>query len=177
MADKIVVLRDGRVEQIGSPLDLYTAPDNQFVAGFIGSPRMNFLRARVIDRTKAAAQVSVPDAPDHVLRIPLREAAAVDPGQDVTVGIRPEHFLGTPSGPGLAVRIDVVENLGGIAYGYGRTDAAQDVIIKTDSERPPRSGMTVTALIRDEYCHLFDSEGRTLSTPAGVVRSHEDAAA
>ena len=176
MADKIVVLRDGRVEQIGSPLDLYTSPDNQFVAGFIGSPRMNFLKARVVNRTQTEAQVSVPDAPDHILQIPLREAASVVPGQDVTIGIRPEHFLGAPAGPGLEVRIDVVENLGGIAYAYGKTKAAQDVIIKADSERPPRSGMTVTALIRDEYCHLFDDNGQTLSTSAGVVRGHEAAA-
>jgi ABC-type sugar transport system ATPase subunit len=176
MADKIVVLRDGKVEQIGSPLDLYTSPDNQFVAGFIGSPRMNFMTACVVGRTQTGAQVSVPDAPDHILQIPLRETASVVPGQDVTVGIRPEHFLGTPAGSGLEVRIDVVENLGGIAYAYGQTKAAQDVIIKADSERPPRSGMTVTAMIRDEYCHLFDSNGRTLSTSAGVVRGHEAAA-
>ncbi len=176
MADKIVVLRDGRIEQIGSPLDLYTSPDNQFVAGFIGSPRMNFLKARVVSRTQTTAQVSVPDAPDHVLQIPLRESASVVPGQDVTIGIRPEHFPGTPAGPGLEVRIDVTENLGGIAYAYGKTKAAQDVIIKTDSERPPRSGMTVTALVRDDYCHLFDKDGRTLSTSAGVVRGHGVAA-
>jgi ABC-type sugar transport system ATPase subunit len=176
MADKIVVLRDGRIEQIGSPLDLYTSPDNQFVAGFIGSPRMNFLKARVVSRTQTTAQVSVPDAPDHVLQIPLRESASVVPGQDVTIGIRPEHFPGTPAGPGLEVRIDVTENLGGIAYAYGKTKAAQDVIIKTDSERPLRSGMTVTALVRDDYCHLFDKDGRTLSTSAGVVRGHGVAA-
>ena len=176
MADKIVVLRDGRVEQIGSPLDLYTSPDNQFVAGFIGSPRMNFLTARVVNLTKTKAQVSVPDAPDHMLQIPLRDSASVVPGQDVTIGIRPEHFLGEPAGPGLEVRIDVIENLGGMAYAYGRTKAAQDVIVKADSERPPRSGMTVTGLIRDEYCHLFDDKGQTLSTPAGIVRGHEVAA-
>jgi ABC-type sugar transport system ATPase subunit len=176
MADKIVVLRDGRIEQIGSPLDLYTSPDNQFVAGFIGSPRMNFLKARVVGRTQGTAQVSVPDAPDHVLQIPLRQTADVAPGQDVTIGIRPEHFLGTSAGPGLQVRIDVIENLGGIAYAYGQTRVDQDVIIKADSERPPKTGMTVTALIRDAYCHLFDDKGQTLSTSAGVVRGQEAAA-
>jgi ABC-type sugar transport system ATPase subunit len=176
MADKIVVLRDGKVEQIGSPLDLYTAPDNQFVAGFIGSPRMNFLKARVVSRTKTDVQVSVPDAQDHLLQIPLRAGAIVDPGQDVVVGVRPEHFLGTSAGHGLEVRIDVVENLGGIAYAYGKSKAGQDVIIKADSEQPPRSGMTVTAQIRDEYCHLFDVKGQTLSTSAGAIRGHEAAA-
>ena len=100
----------------------------------------------------------------------------VEAGQDVTIGIRPEHFLGTPEGPGLEVRIDVVENLGGIAYAYGKTNARQDVIIKAESETPPRSGMVVTASIKDEYCHLFDAAGRTLSTPAGAVRKRDAAA-
>ncbi|MXQ07364.1 sn-glycerol-3-phosphate ABC transporter ATP-binding protein UgpC [Alphaproteobacteria bacterium GH1-50] len=176
MADKIVVLRDGRIEQIGSPLDLYMSPDNKFVAGFIGSPRMNFLRAQIVGSANGHAQVSVPDAPDHVLHIPLRDAADVSTGQEVTIGIRPEHFLGTPEGPGLKVTIDVVENLGGIAYAYGRTNAMQDVILKAESETPPRSGMAVTASINDAYCHLFDKEGRTLSTSAGAIRSQDAAA-
>ena len=176
MADKIVVLRDGLIEQIGSPLDLYTSPDNRFVAGFIGSPRMNFLGAEVLDGSDGVARIAVSDAPDHVLRIPLRKSVVVTPGQKVIVGIRPEHFLGTPEGPGLEVRIEVVENLGGIAYAYGRTNAAQDVILKAESETPPRPGATVTASIRDDYCHLFDEKGRTLSTSAGAVRTRDAAA-
>ena len=176
MADKIVVLRDGLVEQIGSPLDLYTSPDNRFVAGFIGSPRMNFLRGQVIAAAAGEAKVVVPDAPEHKLRIPLRAGVTVARGQEVTIGIRPEHFLGTPEGPGLEVRIDVIENLGGIAYAYGRTNASQDVIIKAESETPPHVGMTVTASIKEAYCHLFDKAGRTLSTSAGAIRAREAAA-
>lgn len=176
MADKIVVLRDGLIEQVGSPLDLYTSPDNRFVAGFIGSPRMNFLNAEVVGSTAGEALVVVPDAPDHTLRIPLREGASVEQGQKVIVGIRPEHFLGTPEGPGLEVRVDVVENLGGIAYAYGRTNASKDVILKAESERPPRSGMMVTASIKDSYCHLFDADGGTLSTSAGAIRTADVAA-
>jgi ABC-type sugar transport system ATPase subunit len=176
MADKIVVLRDGLIEQIGSPLALYTAPANRFVAGFIGSPRMNFLKAQIVGSGEGEAHVTVPDALDHTLRIPLRETASVTPGQDVTIGIRPEHFLGTPGGPGLEVRIDVVENLGGIAFAYGKTNAGQDVIIKAESETPPQSGMTVTASIKDAYCHLFDSNGVALSAAAGAVRMQDAAA-
>jgi ABC-type sugar transport system ATPase subunit len=176
MADKIVVLRDGLIEQIGSPLDLYTSPDNRFVAGFIGSPQMNFLKAQVLDATYSEAHISVPDAPDHILKIPLKDNMTVQKGQTVTVGIRPEHFLGTPEGPGLEVTIDVVENLGGIAYAYGRTNASQDVILKAESETPPRSGMTVTAMINDAYCHLFDENGLTLSKSAGAIRARDAAA-
>ncbi|MCC1482284.1 ABC transporter ATP-binding protein [Roseibaca sp. Y0-43] len=176
MADKIVVLRDGLIEQIGSPLDLYTAPDNRFVAGFIGSPQMNFLQGQVTGVSGIEVQVAVPDAPDHILRVPLRRTAQVQVGQNVTVGIRPEHFLGTPEGPGLEVRIDVVENLGGIAYAYGKTNAGQELILKAESERPPHSGMVVTASINDAYCHLFDDAGQTLSTSAGAIRLRDAAA-
>jgi ABC-type sugar transport system ATPase subunit len=100
----------------------------------------------------------------------------VSKGQGVTVGIRPEHFLGTPGGPGLEVSIDVVENLGGIAYAYGTTLASQEVILKAESETPPQSGMTVTALMKDGYCHLFDDKGLTLSTAAGAIRLQNVAA-
>jgi ABC-type sugar transport system ATPase subunit len=166
----------GPIEQVGKPLDLYNDPDNRFVAGFIGSPAMNFLKAQVAGSANGEAHVTVPDAPDHTLRIPLREAASVTPGQDVTIGIRPEHFLGTPGGPGLAVRIEVVENLGGIAFAYGTTNAGQDVIIKAESETPPQSGMAVTASIKDAYCHLFDVNGLALSAAAGAVRMQDAAA-
>jgi ABC-type sugar transport system ATPase subunit len=137
---------------------------------------MNFLKAQVAGSANGEAHVTVPDAPDHTLRIPLREAASVTPGQDVTIGIRPEHFLGTPGGPGLAVRIEVVENLGGIAFAYGTTNAGQDVIIKAESETPPQSGMAVTASIKDAYCHLFDVNGLALSAAAGAVRMQDAAA-
>lgn len=176
MADKIVVLRDGRIEQIGSPLELYSSPDNQFVAGFIGSPKMNFLKAQVLSCGVKSATVSVLDAPEHRLQIPLRVTAKVRPGQEVTVGIRPEHLHGSIETTGLEFKVDVVENLGGIAYAYGRSAANVDAIIKADSEQPPRPGMTITASLREAYCHLFDAQGVTLSKPAGVSRDQEVAA-
>jgi ABC-type sugar transport system ATPase subunit len=176
MADKIVVLRDGLVEQIGSPLDLYSSPNNRFVAGFIGSPRMNFVPGRVVDSSDSAARFSVLDAPENIVQVPLRAGTHVSPGQEVTIGIRPEHLIGASEGPGLEVRIDVVENLGGIAYAYGKTSAGLDVVLKAESETPPKSGMTVSAAIQEAYCHLFDEKGQTLSTSAGLVRAHEAAA-
>ncbi len=176
MADKIVVLRDGLVEQIGSPLELYTAPDNKFVAGFIGSPQMNFLNAEVIEADGASASVKVDGASDHLVSIPLRAGASVQKGQSVQIGIRPEHLLGTVGGPGLEVHVDVVENLGGIAYAYGTSKAGQDVILKAESEAPPKFGTTVTAQLTDAYCHLFDADGKTLSASAGAIRNQDAAA-
>lgn len=173
MADKIVVLRDGLVEQVGSPLELYTTPDNKFVAGFIGSPQMNFLAAEIAETDGCDAIVAVLGIPDHRVSIPLRPGTAARNGQEVSLGIRPEHLLGTIGGPGLEVHIDVVENLGGIAFAYGTTRVGQDVILKAESETPPKFGTTVTAQLSDAYCHLFDADGRTLSASAGAVRNQD----
>src|SRR5690348_1230368 len=87
MADKIVVMHDGLVEQIGAPLELYDRPDNVFVAGFIGSPAMNFLRGTI--RVNGAASFEGPDG----VRLPLATAPANADGRPVVYGIRPEHFV------------------------------------------------------------------------------------
>src|SRR6201984_3196125 len=86
MADKIVVMHDGIVEQIGSPLDLYDKPDNQFVAGFIGSPAMNFLKGKL--NANGAAAFEGPNG----VKLPLKSAPANSSGQPVVYGVRPEHF-------------------------------------------------------------------------------------
>lgn len=176
MADKIVVLRDGLVEQIGSPLELYTRPDNKFVAGFIGSPHMNFMDAEAVHIDDGFASVAVIGAADRLITVPLRPDALVHKGQKVSVGIRPEHLLGTVGRSDLEVHVGVVENLGGMAYAYCTSKSGQEVILKSESEAPPKFGTTVTAELNDNYCHLFDSEGKTLSESAGAVR-RQDAAA
>ncbi len=176
MADKIVVLRDGLIEQVGTPLELYTRPDNKFVAGFIGSPQMNFLDARVLDTDGSSAMVAVEGAQGGPIAVPLRGGVSVDKGQVVTLGIRPEHLLAAPTGSGLEVQIEVVENLGGMAYAYGKSAAGQDVILKSESEAPPSFGTTVTAQLNQTYCHLFDQHGATLSEAAGAIRNQDVAA-
>ena len=102
LADKIVVLRAGRVEQIGAPLTLYNEPDNAFVAGFIGSPRMNFLTATAL----GGRRFKVANAEIH---LPL--TAAVEAGTSVRFGIRPEH-LEAADGVVLEASVDVIERLG-----------------------------------------------------------------
>lgn len=104
MADKIVVMRDGRVEQIGSPLDLYDNPDSVFVAGFIGSPSMNFIQGKIAMDNGHKQFVS-----DKGLALPTPETAAQE-GQQVTYGIRPEHIeIGQG---GISVRVVVTEPTG-----------------------------------------------------------------
>jgi multiple sugar transport system ATP-binding protein len=104
MADKIVVMHDGRVEQIGAPLDLYDRPDNVFVAGFIGSPAMNFLRGSV--RLNGGAEFLGPSG----VRLPLAAAPAGSDGRPVIYGVRPEHFV--LADDGAEAEIHVVEPTG-----------------------------------------------------------------
>src|SRR5205807_10083889 len=100
MADRLVVLRGGRVEQIGTPLELYNHPANRFVAGFIGSPQMNFLTGRVTAVGDGGVRVALDAMPDVVTdqALPLRDAAT-SAQQKVALGIRPEHVM---LGSGLA---------------------------------------------------------------------------
>src|SRR5690606_26415709 len=92
LASRIVVLRAGRIEQVGAPLELYHNPDNSFVGGFIGSPRMNFVKARIIRRTDAGIELSAPATGLAKLVAQPRGASPAE-GTEVTLGIRPEHFV------------------------------------------------------------------------------------
>ena len=131
MADKIVVLRAGRIEQVGTPLDLYNQPRNQFVAGFIGSPRMNF--------------------------VPAAQFPGAKPGTQ-TVGIRPEHAQLADDGP-LQLQITQVEQLGAnsILHGHVVPDAPFEVILPGQTRI--QRGDTVRVAAPPEYIHCFDQNG------------------
>ncbi|WP_210188508.1 ABC transporter ATP-binding protein [Bradyrhizobium sp. Gha] len=160
MADKIVILKDGNIEQVGSPHDLYHYPASRFVAGFIGSPKMNFLAGKVeaahqhgLDvRLEAGSTISVPVQPDQGLI-----------GKPVTVGIRPDDFSSTPGLQGISIALDVdfVEHFGSVTYIYGL--AGDETVVA----RAPKSGsrkdagkLTLTAAPAD--CHVFMSNGKSV---------------
>jgi multiple sugar transport system ATP-binding protein len=134
MADKIVVLRDGRIEQVGSPLELYNRPCNQFVAGFIGSPRMNFVPVAQVPGAKAGT---------------------------MTVGIRPEHAQLSDAGP-LQMKVSQVEQLGSssILHGHVVPDAPFEIILggQTSIQR----GDTVRVTAPADQLHFFDQNGLRL---------------
>ena len=158
LADKIVVLRDGNIEQIGRPLDLYNDPDNQFVAGFVGSPKMNFIRAHVVERDANGATVELSGQEGTLLRQPLTKSA-LEPGSSVVVGVRPEHFGDEGKGDAdIRVKIDVVEHLGGTSFLYARTAASDELVIQRDAEVVDPTEITVS--IRKSY--LFDQKGLRL---------------
>ena len=150
LADTIVVLRAGRVEQAGTPLSLYDDPDNLFVAGFIGSPRMNFLRASV----NAAGQVTLPDHGDVV--VPMALTAVPEAGCDLLLGIRPEHFeTGLPLR--FPVEVDLVEHLGGASYAYAASGSEHPLTIEMRSARGVARGTLLEVGFDSAKAFLFDA--------------------
>ncbi len=118
LADRIVVLRDGVVEQQGPPTKLYDDPDNMFVAGFIGTPPMNFLVGEVVANSQGAAGVRLTDFGEPTIMVPTR-ANGARPGESVYVGVRPEHFVDAAGAAvALKAKASVVEQLGGVSHVY-----------------------------------------------------------
>lgn len=154
MADKIVVLRDGRVEQVGAPLELYHNPVNQFVAGFIGSPRMNFLNAKVLqmDGTKAQLQLSGGEQFSMTLDRPVKV------GDVLLMGIRPEHLLiGETGDVNIALNVDVVEALGGTTFAYTQYAGEDQVVVVADGSHIIPRGKTIEVSFKLDHVHLFDT--------------------
>lgn len=117
LADKIVVMNYGKVEQVGSPMDLYYKPVNQFVAGFIGSPKMNFMPAKVL--AWQPDQLSIQLGDGKQLDLPL-ESSELKVGDSVTLGLRPEHLVAEGEGLALHFSCEVVERLGNSTYLFGQ---------------------------------------------------------
>jgi multiple sugar transport system ATP-binding protein len=148
MADKIVVMNSGLVEQIGAPLDLYDRPENLFVAGFIGSPAMNFLAGTV--RANGAAQFDGPGG----LRVTLAAPAAWN-GRAVTCGIRPEHF--TIADDGAEAIVQVIEPTGAETQVAAKLD--DDEVIAVFRERHQfKPGDKIRLKPDPRLVHLFDAE-------------------
>jgi multiple sugar transport system ATP-binding protein len=155
MADKIVVMHDGLVEQIGAPLDLYDRPDNLFVAGFIGSPAMNFLTGTV--RVNGAAELEGADG----LRLPLAAPAAWN-GRAVTCGIRPEHFA--LADDGAAAEIQVIEPTGSEVQVVA-TLGGEEVIAVFRERHRFKPGDKIRLKPDPHLVHLFDAETGKRLTP------------
>jgi ABC-type sugar transport system ATPase subunit len=150
MADKIVVLQAGRIEQVGSPMDLYHRPASEFVAGFIGAPAMNFLG---MVGTQGRIAVAGADL-----------GAAAAPGA-VRLGIRPEHVHLMQAGVGdLAATVTLRETLGGDAYLYVRTDAGEALVVRADGDTDLDHGAVVGLGLPANRLHQFGADGRTLQS-------------
>ena len=153
MADKIVVLRDGVIEQVGSPLELYHHPNNLFVAGFIGSPTMNFLPAQVTATSEDGVTVAIPGGSTVTVQV---DPGGLAVGEEVTFGVRPEHMLPRDTGQ-MTGEVLVVERLGGETYLYVQTEAEQMLVVQADGESAVRVHERVGLEMRAEACHLFNA--------------------
>ena len=152
MGDRVAVLKDGVLQQVDTPRNLYDNPVNAFVAGFIGSPAMNLL--------------TVPVSSGQALLGNLKVAVPASSGSQVTVGVRPEGF--TPSSSGFDVLVEVVEELGSDAFVYGKPvdpsvkfanviDEGAQIIVRWDPKNPPKAGATVTVEAIPSAIHFFDA--------------------
>ncbi|WP_054311625.1 sn-glycerol-3-phosphate ABC transporter ATP-binding protein UgpC [Mesorhizobium sp. 1M-11] len=160
LADRIVVLNGGIVQQFGRPLDLYDDPDNRFVAGFIGSPKMNFLDAVVLETGPGHVTLGKLGGSDRSLRLAFD---GFDPSiKEVVVGIRPEHARLGESGPDtVPVSVGFAEELGDVTYLHGKTPGRSPMIIRSDKGR--FSGQIDCNVAFDPAgVRLFDADGRRL---------------
>lgn len=140
LADKIVVLRDGRIEQVGSPIDLYERPANAFVAQFIGSPKMNFFLASDLSANASAV-------------------LGKDVAADEQVGLRPEHLIITDSASAVvAGKLELVENLGEYALVHLISSNGVEFIAKTEKPPVAEKGDTIGFTIKAELAHYFDTQ-------------------
>jgi lactose/L-arabinose transport system ATP-binding protein len=162
LADTIVVLRDGLVEQVGKPLELYDNPANQFVAGFIGSPRTNFMAATVVEA--GVGQVTIELTNQGKVRVTLPLTAALPAiGAAVTLGVRPEHFgLEGAGDADVPVAVDVSEHLGSTSYIYANTASGEQLIIEREDVRHEIGKENLVVSIRAANAYLFDSAGQRL---------------
>lgn len=152
MGDRIAVLKDGVLQQVGSPRDLYEAPSNSFVAGFIGSPAMNLFDAKVTGDGVQFGTTTV-----KVERKSLSEAS----GPSVTLGIRPEDLTISKSGKGLQTSVDIVEELGADGYLYGSSEVNGEkieLVVRVDGRDHPMAGDKIALLPVEHHLHIFDSK-------------------
>ena len=153
MGDRVAVLKDGLLQQVDTPRNLYDRPANAFVAGFIGSPAMNLLLTPVNNGKAELGHLSIP--------------VPANAGNQVIVGVRPEGW--SPASSGFEIKVEVVEELGSDAFVYGKpvdpaiqfanaTDEGAQVIVRWDPKNPPKSGDQVSVQANPEAIHLFNAE-------------------
>ena len=163
MADRIVVLRAGVIEQVGAPLDLYERPAHVFVAGFLGSPKMNFLKGRVTASQGTEVEIEVAGG----VRLPARvRPGSASVGDDVTLGLRPELLTVAPDGP-ISGHVEVVEQLGSTQLAYATLLDGTTAVAELRDRRPPPVGHDARFAVSPGIRHVFDAQGHAITLPEG----------
>ncbi|WP_301098036.1 maltose/maltodextrin ABC transporter ATP-binding protein MalK [Otariodibacter sp.] len=160
LASKIVVLNAGGIAQVGKPLELYHYPANRFVAGFIGSPKMNFLPVKVIEIKEDGVKIELPDAAHLNFWIPV-ESAGVKVGDNLSLGIRPEHLLPCEQSD-ICIKgtVRVVEQLGNETQIHVEMPPIKQSLVYRQSDIVlVEEGDEMSIGINSERCHLFKEDG------------------
>ena len=160
LADRIVVLNAGRIEQVGAPLELYHHPANLFVAGFLGSPRMNFLKGKIHSYADGVATIATNAG--GMLQAALEQPLAS--GTQVTIGARPEHVQACAPGATAAITatVQAVEKLGDISYLYVQVPGGDEpLVVRADADTDWAIGQSVALQVAPARVHVFDEHGQT----------------
>jgi multiple sugar transport system ATP-binding protein len=172
LGQKIVVFNGGRIEQAGTPLELYERPANRFVAGFLGSPRMNFLDASLVGEEGAIVTVRLAGGAQVEVAADAGDSAV---GAAVTLGVRPEHLRVLPAenGEGMPGTVALVEYLGDVTLAYVQVDGVPELVaVKCVGGQPvPPAGTRVLLAFDPAQAYLFGADGATMAArPPGAVR-------
>ncbi len=158
MADRIVVLNDGNLQQVGTPMELYHYPRNRFVAGFIGSPKMNFLKVKAEEGKQDSVTISLNGAKTS---LPV-EGKRIRSGDELTLGIRPKHINPTKRGDlVLKAKGDVLEKLGGLSYAYlNLISSGENLTVEIDENASLDINKEINLGVDARDCHLFNRDGQ-----------------
>jgi multiple sugar transport system ATP-binding protein len=159
LADRIVVLRKGVIQQVGTPLELYNKPANVFVAGFIGSPRMNLMPGRIGTVEGHHAEIDL----HHGQRLRTDFPNPPKPGSSITIGVRPEHLVPVGAGEGvLRGEVQIAEQLGGETYVYVTLPGAQSVTVEIKGQADVRSGESMELAFDGGKFHVFGPDEQVM---------------
>lgn len=160
LADKIVVLNNGEISQIGAPLELYQKPKNKFVAGFIGAPKMNFLDCEVVSANSKEINLDINNAGSIKI---MQNGSGLKIGQKLSLGIRPEHISISPDNGAIEANIRFVERLGSSTFAYFDTAASNEAIIaQMDFDFARQANEKVSLCFDQSQCHLFDENDNAI---------------
>jgi multiple sugar transport system ATP-binding protein len=156
LADKIVVLKAGNVEQVGSPLALYHHPDNLFVAGFIGSPQMNFIDSQILLADTTGVKLALPGGGSVVAKVDGSRAIA---GEKVKLGVRPEHLSAIGGAASFTARIEVIEQLGDSHFLYVRAADGKLITLRHAGDAPAIAQNNIVVGVPGDLLHVFREDG------------------
>jgi len=164
LADRIVVLRDGIIEQFGPPIELYQDPKNIFVAGFIGSPKMNFIPCLITKISQGYAEINLKEPTPDPLRVKIKKNTNrknIISMSECTLGFRPENIIINPNGQ-INCKVTAVERLGNVSYIYSEGARGNTITIEQPKLTKIKTNEMVTFSPDPEYLYLFDKSGKRL---------------